>query len=131
MPGSTGVRALEAIDQLGGSCLRPSGCLPPTELGSLYTAGPGECIPAVASAVCSCETKTLLATSRVAAPKPKAGAVLLLLLICEPKVELFMMFILAPSNPSPPSPPPPMAARRAGCVVGRGWVALGTVTSLV
>ena len=55
--------------------------------GFTYFAGPGECIPAVASEVCSCETNTLLATSLVAAPKPKAGAVRRLLLFCAPKVD--------------------------------------------
>ena len=104
----------------GALALRPSGCVPPIEGGMSYFAGPGECIPAVASAVCSCETKTLFATSLVAAPKPNEGAVRRLLLFCPPKVDDRFMSIDLPSNGGGSFPPPPMVAAPVGLRSTRG-----------
>ena len=63
-------RAFDWKEYDGGSCLRPSGCLPPTLDGSEYWAGPGEPVPARIVSVCFCEMKTFFWSSRVDVPKP-------------------------------------------------------------
>ena len=79
----------------GGSYFRPSGCLPPTDGGRRYTAGPGDCVPAVARAVCSWLTKTLPACSREAVPKPNDGADFLRPSGWSPNVERVVIFVRA------------------------------------
>ena len=83
---------------VGGSFLRPSGCLPPTLDGSWYMHGPGLPRPAHESDMCFGVRKTLAAVSREEVPKPADGALRMRERGCAPNVVRVVMARLSPAT---------------------------------
>ena len=83
MRGASTSRPPEAKTHVGEDSITGCG---PTELRALYRAGPGD-VEVGATLLCSRETNTLFATSRVLLPNPKAGDEMCALLACGPSID--------------------------------------------